>query len=96
MRHRNSGSLPDTSAINEQRDTRIPKVNSGSFVLTLKLDFILNHKGLALVVDLLGELGRNGVVGGGIFHHQAHVALHAFEDMWLLHSPGSDIGPVFI
>jgi hypothetical protein len=62
----------------------------------LRLDFILDHQGLALVVNLLGELGRDGVVGGRVLHHQTLVALNSLEDGGLLNSPLANEGPVLI
>lgn len=64
--------------------------------LTLWLNFILNNEGLALVVNLLGELGRDGVMCSGVLQHQALVAFDALEDSRLFNRPFSDVGPVFI
>lgn len=62
----------------------------------MELDLILDNEGLALVVNLLGELGRDGMVSSWVLDHQALVALHSLEDMWLLYSPLSDVRPFFI
>ncbi len=64
--------------------------------LTLKLDLILNDEGLALVVDLLGELGRDGVVGGGVLDNKTLVTLHSLVDGGLLNSPLADVRPLLI
>ena len=68
----------------------------GLLELTLKLDFVLNHKGLALIVDFLGEFGRDGVVSRGILDDKTFVAGHALVDVWLFHCPLADIGPLFL
>lgn len=62
----------------------------------LRLDFILDHQGLALVVNLLGELGRDGMVSGRVLHNQTLVTLHSLENGGLLNSPLADKGPVLI
>jgi hypothetical protein len=56
----------------------------------------LNNEGLALVVNLLGELGRDGVVRSGVLQHQTLVALNALEDGGLLDGPLSNVGPVLL
>lgn len=63
---------------------------------TLWLDLVLNNQGLALVVHLLGKLGRDGVVGSGILQHQALVALDTLENGRLLNRPLSNVDPVLI
>lgn len=35
-------------------------------------------------------------MSSSVLHHQALVALHSLEDMWLLYSPFSNIGPFLI
>jgi hypothetical protein len=62
----------------------------------LRFDLVLNDQGLALVVNLFGELGRDGVVGGGVLHDQTLVALDTFEDRWLLNCPFTNISPLLI
>ena len=64
--------------------------------LTLRLDLILNDEGLALVVNLLGELGRDGVVSGRVLDDETLVALHALQDGRLLDGPLAHVGPVFL
>jgi hypothetical protein len=64
--------------------------------LTLELDLVLDDEGLALVIDLLGELGRDGVVGSWVLDHQALVTLHSLEDMRLLYRPLSNVGPLLV
>lgn len=64
--------------------------------LTLKLDFILDDKSLVLVVKLLGELGRDGMVGSRVFDNQALVALDALVLGGLLDGPFTDICPLLL
>jgi hypothetical protein len=64
--------------------------------LTLELDFILNNEGLSLVVDLLGKLGRDGVMSGGILDDETFVALHTLVDMGLLNSPFTNVSPFLV
>lgn len=61
--------------------------------LTLKLDLILNNEGLALVVNLLGELGRDGMVSSGVLDNETLVALNSLVDDGLLDGPLADVGP---
>lgn len=63
---------------------------------TLKLDLVLNDEGLVLVVDLLRELGGDGVVSGLVFEHETLVALNALENTGLLNGPGADIRPFLL
>lgn len=65
-------------------------------LLTLKLHFILDNEGLALVVDGLGEFGRNGVVSGLVLDDQTVVSLNALENGRLLNGPGTDVSPFFL
>lgn len=62
----------------------------------LRLDFILHNEGLALVVNLLGELGGDSVMGGRVLDNQTLVALHAREDGGLLNCPLANVGPVLL
>ena len=62
----------------------------------LGLDLILDNKSLALVVDLLGELGGDGVVGGRVLDDQTLIALNTLEDGGLLDSPLANVGPVLL
>jgi hypothetical protein len=62
----------------------------------LKLDFVLNNKCLSLVIDLLGELGRDGMMSCSVLDDKTLVALHALVDMWLFYSPFSNISPFLI
>ncbi len=64
--------------------------------LTLKLNFVLDNKCLSLVLNLLGELGRDGVMSCGILDDKTFVTLHALIDMRLLYSPLSDVCPFLI
>jgi hypothetical protein len=63
---------------------------------TLQLDLILDDKSLALVVNLLGEFGRNGMVSGSVLHHQTLIPFNALEDGGLFNRPLADVGPVLI
>jgi len=63
---------------------------------TLKLDLILDDQGLALGVNLLGELGRDGMVSGSVLHDQTGITLHALVNRRLLDSPLADVGPLLI
>lgn len=65
------------------------------FVLTLHLDLVLNNEGLSLVVNLLGEFGRNGVMGSCVLDNETFITLHTLEDVGLLYSPFSNISPFF-
>ena len=63
---------------------------------TLKLDLILNHKGVVLVVNGLGEFGRNGVVGSLVLDDQSLVTLHALQHGRLLNRPSANVSPLFV
>jgi hypothetical protein len=63
-------------------------------VRTLQLDFILHDERLALVVDRLGELGRNGMMGSSVLDDQALVAVYAAIDLGFLDRPVSNVGPL--
>ena len=65
-------------------------------MLTLKLDLVLNNESLALIVDLLWEFGRDGVVSSRVLDNETLIALHSLEDSWLLDSPFSNICPLLI
>lgn len=64
--------------------------------LTLRLNLILNHQSLALIVDLLGEFGGNSVVGCSVLHNKALVALHSLQNRRLLDLPGTNVGPFLL
>lgn len=64
--------------------------------LTLELDLILDNESLALVVNLLGELGRDGVVSSRVLDNKTLVTLHALVDLGLLDSPLADVGPFLL
>jgi hypothetical protein len=64
--------------------------------LTLELDLVLNNEGVALVINGLGELGRDGVVGSCILDDQALVAFHTLQHRRLLDRPGANVGPFLI
>jgi hypothetical protein len=62
----------------------------------LELDLVLNNEGLSLVVNFLGELGRDGMMSCGVLDDKTLVAFHALVDMRLLDSPFSNICPFLI
>jgi hypothetical protein len=62
----------------------------------LKLHFILNNECLSLVIDLLGKLGRYGMMSCCVLDNKTLVALHALVDMGLFYSPFSNICPFLI
>lgn len=62
--------------------------------LTLELDFVLNDERLALVINGLGELRRNCMMGGGVLDNESLVAFHTLEDGGLLDCPLADVGPL--
>lgn len=59
----------------------------------MRLHFVLNHQGLALVINLLGELGGNGVVSGGVLHDQTLISIDTLEDSGLFDGPFTNVGP---
>jgi hypothetical protein len=63
---------------------------------TLELDLVLDDEGVVLVVNGLGELGRDGVVGSLVLDDKTLVSLHALEDGRLLSRPGADVGPLLV
>jgi len=64
--------------------------------LTLELDLILNHEGLALGVDLLRKLGGDGVVGSRVFDNETLISLHALVDSGLLDGPLANVRPLLV
>lgn len=68
----------------------------GTVIRTLELGLVLDDKSLALVVNLLGELGGDGVVGGLVLDDQALVSLHSLVDGGLLDSPLADVRPLLL
>jgi hypothetical protein len=56
----------------------------------------LDNKSLALIVNLLWEFGRDGVVSSSVLDDKSLITLHALEDMWLFYSPLSNICPLLI
>jgi len=63
---------------------------------TLELDLVLDDQGLALGVDLLGELGRDGVMGSSVLDNKTGITLNSLVDSRLLNSPLADVGPFLI
>lgn len=66
------------------------------FQLTLKLNLVLDDKSLALVVNLLGKLGGDGVVGSGVLDNKTLIAHHTLVDFGLLNSPLADVRPLLL
>jgi hypothetical protein len=64
--------------------------------LTLKLNLVLYNQSLALVVNLGGEFGGDGMMSGRVLDDKTFVTLHARVDSWLLYRPFSDVGPVLV
>ena len=62
----------------------------------MQFDLVLYHEVLALVVNLLGELGGYGVVSRLVLEDETLVALDALEDVRLFNSPVADIGPFLL
>ena len=62
----------------------------------MKLDLVLDNECLSLVLNLLGELGRDGMMSCGILDNKTFVALHALVYMRLLYSPLSNVCPFLI
>lgn len=62
----------------------------------MKLHFVLDDEGFSLVVDLLGELGRNCMMGCSILDNKTLIAFHALEDMGFFDSPFTNISPLLI
>ena len=63
---------------------------------TLELDLVLDNQGVTLVVDDLGEFGRDGMVGSLVLEDESFVAFHALEHRRLFHRPGTDVGPFLV
>ena len=61
----------------------------------MKLDLILNNKGVFLVVDLLGKFGGDGMMSCWILYYQTLILLNGLEDMGLLNSPLANVCPFF-
>lgn len=87
--HHRPGSLGERIVSNGQ-------TQSQRLLLTLQLDLILDHQGLVLVVDLLGELGGDSVMGRRVLDHETLVALNTLQDGGFLDRPGANVGPVLI
>ena len=62
----------------------------------MKLDFVLDNKSLALIVDLLWELGRDGMMSSWVLDDKTLVALDTWKDTWLLDGPLSDVSPILL
>jgi hypothetical protein len=65
-------------------------------MLTLELDLVLNNQSLALVVNLLGELGGNGMVGGGVLDNKTLIAVNSLVLDGLLNCPFADVCPLLL
>ena len=68
----------------------------GGRELTLQLDLVLNNQGLVGVVNLVGELGGNSMVGRLVLDNKTLLALHTLEDVGLLNRPLANVGPLLI
>ena len=64
--------------------------------LTLRFHLILNHQRLALVVNLLGEFGGNGMVSRSVLHNKTLVALNSLENGRFFDGPLTNVGPLFL
>lgn len=62
----------------------------------MELDLVLDHQGLALGVNLLGEFGADGVVGSSILDNKTLVSLDALVDGGLFYRPLANIRPLLI
>ena len=62
---------------------------------TLKLNLVLDDKSFILVINFLGELGRDGMMSSRVFDDETLVSLYALIDSWLFNSPLANIGPIF-
>lgn len=63
---------------------------------TLKLDFVLNNKGVILVVNGLGELGGDGMVSRLVLDDQSLVTLHTLQYGRLLNGPSANVCPFLV
>ena len=62
----------------------------------MKLNFVLDDQLLALVVNGLGELCRDGMVSRLVLEDETLVAFNALQNGWLLDRPLSNVGPFFV
>jgi hypothetical protein len=62
----------------------------------LKLDFVLNNKGVILVVNGFGKLGGDGMMSSLVFDNQSLVALHTLENRRLLNRPCTNVCPLLV
>ncbi|KAI6761764.1 hypothetical protein HG531_002317 [Fusarium graminearum] len=62
----------------------------------LHLDLVLNNKSLALVVNLLGELGGDSVVSGGVLDNKTLIAVNSLVLDRLLNGPLADVCPLLL
>lgn len=69
-------------------------VGAAALKALLEFDLILDDEGLIRVVDLLWELGRDGVVGSGILENKTLIASNTGEDGGLFDGPFSNVSPV--
>lgn len=54
----------------------------------------MDNQSLSLVINLLGELGRNGMVGSWVLHNETRVSRDTGEYGGLFNRPGTDVGPI--
>ena len=64
--------------------------------LTLQLNLVLNDQGLASVVNLVRQLGRDGMVGSLVLDNKTLLTLHSLQDVGLLNCPLANVGPLLI
>lgn len=62
----------------------------------MEFDLILNDQGLALVVNLLREFRRNGMMGSCVLYDQTLIALHSLVNVWFFDGPFTDVCPLLI
>lgn len=62
----------------------------------MKLDLILDDEFLALSVDGLAELGRNGVMSSLVLRYETLVPINALVDGRLLYGPLANILPFLL
>ena len=71
-------------------------MHTGTVGPTLKLHLILDYKRLTLVVDLLGKLRRDGMVGSLVLEDQTLVILNTLQHEGFLDLPVADVCPLFV
>lgn len=72
------------------------QISTTTLEVVLKLDFILNHERLVLVVNGCVELGGDGVVSSLVLEHKTLITLEALEDGGLLDLPVANVLPLLL